>query len=130
MDMKIEVVPIPVSDLDAAKDFYANTIGFDVDIDRVVPGGKRVLQLTPPGSGCSIHLVEGAHPVVGLTVVVPDIRATRARLAASGAPVSEVMHHEDGEQVPGYSDEPWSATASFTDPDGNHWTIQERPSGG
>ena len=72
MDMKIEVVPVSVSDVDRAKDFYSKQLGFNVDLDRVLPGGMRIVQLTPPGSGCSIHLVTGGGtPLRGLTLVVP-----------------------------------------------------------
>lgn len=128
MDMKLEVVPVPVSNLDRAKDFYSRRLGFTVDVDKVVPGGMRVLQLTPPGSACSIHLVGGGgDPLRGLTIVVPDILQTHAELTRLGAPISQVVHFENGAQVPGRSDEPWSTMAFLSDPDGNHWVIQERP---
>jgi catechol 2,3-dioxygenase-like lactoylglutathione lyase family enzyme len=130
VDMNIEVVQIPVSDVDSAKRFYSNQLGFSVDVDRVVPGGMRVVQLTPPGSGCSIQLVAGGgEPLPGLTLVVADVVATHAELTGHGAPLSEVVHYENGVQVPGRSDEPWSTMAFFSDPDGNHWIIQERPAG-
>jgi catechol 2,3-dioxygenase-like lactoylglutathione lyase family enzyme len=128
MDMKIEVVQVPVSDVDRAKDFYGKRLGFNVDVDRVVPGGMRIVQLTPPGSGCSIHLVGGGgQPLRGLTLVVPDVMAAHAELTMLGAPLSEVIHYENGVQVPGRSDEPWSTMTFFSDPDGNYWIIQERP---
>ena len=131
MDMKIEVVPVSVSDVDRAKDFYSKQLGFNVDLDRVIPGGMRIVQLTPPGSGCSIHLVTGGGtPLRGLTLVVPDVVATHAELTKLGAPLSEVVHYENGVQVPGRSDEPWSTMAFFSDPDGNSWIIQERPAAG
>jgi catechol 2,3-dioxygenase-like lactoylglutathione lyase family enzyme len=131
MDMRIEVVQVPVSDVDRAKDFYSNQLGFTVDVDRVVPGGMRVVQLTPPGSGCSIHLVGGGgEPLRGLTLVVPDVVAVHAELTRLGAPLSEVVHYENGVQVPGRSDEPWSTMTFVSDPDGNHWIIQERPAAG
>ena len=129
MDMNLEVVPVPVSDLDRAKDFYSGRLGFAVDVDRVASEGRRVVQLTPPGSGCSIHLVGGGVPLRGLTLVVPDILDTHAELTRLGAPVSDVVHLQDGVQVPGRGDEPWSTMAFFADPDGNHWIIQERPAG-
>jgi catechol 2,3-dioxygenase-like lactoylglutathione lyase family enzyme len=127
VEMKLEVVQVPVSDVDRARDFYSGQLGFNVDVDRVVPGGMRVVQLTPPGSGCSIQLVEGGEPHRGLTLVVSDIVAVHAELAKLGAPLSDVVHFEDGKQVPGHSDEPWSTMIFFTDPDGNKWIMQERP---
>jgi catechol 2,3-dioxygenase-like lactoylglutathione lyase family enzyme len=125
--MKLEVVQVPVSDVDRARDFYSEQLGFNVDVDRVVPGGMRVVQLTPPGSGCSIQLVEGREAQRGLTLVVSDIVAVHAELTKLGAPLSDVIHFEDGKQVPGHSDEPWSTMAFFTDLDGNQWIMQERP---
>ncbi|MEO6703602.1 MAG: VOC family protein [Jatrophihabitantaceae bacterium] len=125
--MKLEVVRVSVSDVDRARDFYAEQLGFNLDIDRVVPGGIRIVQLTPPGSGCSIKLAEGGEPVSELTLVVSDVVAVHAELTRLGAPVSNVIHYEDGEQVPGYSDEPWSSMVFISDPDGNRWTVQERP---
>jgi catechol 2,3-dioxygenase-like lactoylglutathione lyase family enzyme len=131
MDMRIEVVQVPVADVDRAKDFYSNQFGFGVDVDRVVPGGMRVVQLTPPGSGCSIHLVgDGGEPLRGLTLVVPDVVAVHAELTRLGAPLSEVVQYENGVQVPGRSDEPWSTMTFVSDPDGNRWIIQERPAAG
>jgi catechol 2,3-dioxygenase-like lactoylglutathione lyase family enzyme len=128
VEMKIEVVQVPVSDVDRARDFYSKRLGFVVDVDRVVPGGMRVVQLTPPGSGCSIQLVAGrGEPLSGVTLVVPDVVATYAELTELGAPLSEVVHYENGVQVPGRSDEPWSTMTFFSDPDGNRWIIQERP---
>jgi catechol 2,3-dioxygenase-like lactoylglutathione lyase family enzyme len=127
MDMKLEVVQVPVSEVDRARDFYAEQLGFTLDIDRVVPGGLRVVQLTPPGSGCSIHLVEGGEPLSGLTLVVSDIVAVHAELLGRGAPLGDVIHYEGGQQVPGHSDQPWSSMVFFADPDGNKWIMQERP---
>lgn len=125
--MKLEVVQVPVSDVDRARDFYSEQLGFNVDVDRVVPGGMRIVQLTPPGSGCSIQLVEGGEAQRGLTLVVSDIVGVHAELTKLGAPLSDVIHFENGEQVPGHSDEPWSTMAFFADPDGNKWIMQERP---
>jgi catechol 2,3-dioxygenase-like lactoylglutathione lyase family enzyme len=127
VEMKLEVVQVPVSDVDRARDFYSEQLGFNVDVDRVVPGGMRIVQLTPPGSGCSIQLVEGGEPQRGLTLVVSDIVVVHAELTKLGAPLSDVVHFEDGKQVPGHSDEPWSTMVFFTDPDGNKWIMQERP---
>ena len=129
MEMKLEVVQVPVSEVDRARDFYTERLGFTLDVDRVVPGGMRIVQLTPPGSTCSIQLVPGAAPLSGLTLVVSDIVAVHAELTRLGAPLSDVIHFEDGRQVPGHSDEPWSSMAFFTDPDGNQWIVQERPAG-
>jgi len=120
-------VQVPVSDVDRVRDFYTEQIGFNLDIDRVVPGGMRVVQLTPPGSGCSIQLVQGGEPLSGLTLVVSDVVAVHAELTKLGAPLSDIIHYEDGKQVPGHSDEPWSTMTFFTDPDGNKWIMQERP---
>jgi catechol 2,3-dioxygenase-like lactoylglutathione lyase family enzyme len=128
VEMKLEVVQVRVSDVDRARDFYTEQLGFNLDIDRVVPGGMRVVQLTPPGSGCSIQLVGGGgEPLGGLTLVVSDIVAVHAELTKLGAPLSDVIHYEDGKQVPGHSDEPWSTMTFFADPDGNKWIMQERP---
>jgi catechol 2,3-dioxygenase-like lactoylglutathione lyase family enzyme len=127
VEMKLEVVQVPVSDVDRARDFYSEQLGFNVDVDRVVPGGMRVVQLTPPGSGCSIQLVEGREAQRGLTLVVSDIVAVHAELTMLGAPLSDVIHFEDGKQMPGHSDEPWSTMVFFTDLDGNKWIMQERP---
>jgi catechol 2,3-dioxygenase-like lactoylglutathione lyase family enzyme len=128
VDMKIEVVQITVSDVDRARDFYRDQLGFNVDVDRVVPGDMRIVQLTPPGSGCSIQLVTGGSgPNPGLTLVVSDVVATHAELTKLGAPVSDVIHYENGVQVPGPSDEPWSTMTFFADPDDNRWIIQQRP---
>ena len=129
MEMQLEVVQVPVSEVDPARDFYTERLGFTLDVDRVVPGGMRIVQLTPPGSTCSIQLVPGAAPLSGLTLVVSDIVAVHAELTRLGAPLSDVIHFEDGRQVPGHSDEPWSSMAFFTDPDGNQWIVQERPAG-
>lgn len=106
-------------------------LGFNVDLDLVVPGGMRVLQLTPPGSACSIHLVKAdGGPLRGLTLVVADAVAAHAELTKLGAPVSEVIHYEDGVQVPGPSDEPWNTMLFVTDPDDNQWVIQQHPAAG
>ena len=128
MDMKIEVVQVCVSDVDRARDFYRDRLGFAVDVDRAVPDGMRIVQLTPPGSGGSIQLVTAdGGPQRGLTLVVPDVVAAHAELTGRGAPLSEVVHFENGVQVPGRSDEPWSTMTFFSDPDSNFWIIQERP---
>jgi catechol 2,3-dioxygenase-like lactoylglutathione lyase family enzyme len=126
MDMKLELVPIPVADVDRAKAFYAEKVGFDVDLDvnpdedPRVEEGIRVVQLTPPGSACSISIGRGIidtppGSVQGLHLVVSDIEAARADLADRGVDVGEVR------------DLGGVLYASFEDPDGNGWTLQQLP---
>ena len=139
MDMRLEVVVLPVSDVDRARDFY-QALGWRLDADFPVDEGFRVVQMTPPGSACSIIFgteVTSAAPgsAQGLQLVVPDIDAARAELAARGAGVSEVFHdatgvfHHAGTQarVPGPAEErkTYGSWASFSDPDGNSWFVQE-----
>lgn len=123
MDMKLELVPIPVADVDRAKAFYADGLGFVVDLDVRPADGVRVVQLTPPGSACSIGFGTGlpvyeAPPgsVRGLHLVVADIERARAELLARGADVGEV--HDAGGGV---------LYAALADPDGNTLTLQEMP---
>ena len=118
MDVKLELVILPVSDVDRAKDFYVNKIGFNVDHDHVVSDEIRFVQLTPPGSACSIAFGKGltdAEPgtVKGLQAVVKDADAIHAELVARGADVSEVQ------------DLAWGRFVYFTDPDGNGWALQQ-----
>ncbi len=118
MDFKLELVVIPVSDVDRAKAFYVNQIGFVADHDHTVSEEIRFVQLTPPGSACSIAFGKGlteAAPgsVDGLQVVVTDADAARAELVARGADVSDVK------------DLPWGRFVYFSDPDGNRWSIQQ-----
>jgi predicted enzyme related to lactoylglutathione lyase len=118
MDWKLELVVIPVSDVDRAKTFYAEQVGFHLDHDHRVSEGLRFVQLTPPGSACSIALGEGitdAAPgsVRGMQIVVLDINAARAELAERGVEVSEVQQF------------PWGAFVFFQDPDGNRWALQQ-----
>jgi catechol 2,3-dioxygenase-like lactoylglutathione lyase family enzyme len=125
MDMKLELVPVPVSDIDRAKAFYVDRAGFNADHD-VRPGGPvRVVQLTPPGSACSIVLSSGLPGIEmppgslrGLHLVVTDIRAARAALLGRGVEVSEIDEQGMGIKY-----------ASFSDPDGNTWALQEIPPG-
>ncbi len=139
MDMRLEVVVLPVSDPDRARDFY-QALGWRLDADFPVNEGFRVVQMTPPGSACSIIFgteVTSAAPgsARGLQLVVTDIDAARAELAAHGADVSEVFHdatgvfHHDGTQarVPGPADDhkTYGSWVSFSDPDGNSWFVQE-----
>jgi catechol 2,3-dioxygenase-like lactoylglutathione lyase family enzyme len=139
VDMRLEVVVLPVSDPDRARDFY-QALGWRLDADFPVNEGFRVVQMTPPGSACSIIFgteVTSAAPgsARGLQLVVTDIGAARAELAAHGADVSEVFHdatgvfHHDGTQarVPGPADDhkTYGSWVSFSDPDGNSWFVQE-----
>jgi predicted enzyme related to lactoylglutathione lyase len=118
MDFKLELVAIPVTDVDRAKAFYVDQAGFNADHDHVVNDDLRFVQLTPPGSACSISLGKGvtdAEPgsVKGMQLVVADIEEARAELAGRGAPVSDVQ------------DFPWGRFVFFSDPDGNGWAVQE-----
>jgi predicted enzyme related to lactoylglutathione lyase len=118
MDWKLELVAVPVSDVDRAKRFYTEQVGFNADHDHRVSDELRFVQLTPPGSACSIALGTGltdAEPgsVTGLQLVVSDIEAARARLLDGGVEVSEVQ------------DFPWGRFVFFADPDGNRWAVQQ-----
>jgi predicted enzyme related to lactoylglutathione lyase len=120
MDWKLELVAIPVSDVDRAKAFYTEKIGFNADHDHSVSDEIRFVQLTPPGSACSIALGKGlvdAEPgsVKGMQMVVSDIEAARAELVERGAEVSEVQEF------------PWGKFVFFSDPDGNAWAVQQLP---
>jgi catechol 2,3-dioxygenase-like lactoylglutathione lyase family enzyme len=131
MDWKIEVIPVPVSDVDRAKHFYADQLGFAVDLDTSLGEGTRLVQLTPPGSGCSIHLSTGLvglppGALEGVQITVADIEAARAHLLANGVEASPVRHMADGEWVDGHGG-PWNAFVFFSDPDGNGWVLQESP---
>ena len=131
MDWKLELVVVPVADVDRAKRFYNEQVGFAVDHDTRVGDEVRVVQLTPPGSACSIAvstgLVDSAPgSVQGLQLVVPDIDAARAELVARGVEVSPVQHFEDGVRVDGRGGD-WNSFVFFSDPDGNGWAVQERP---
>lgn len=131
MEWKLELVVVPVSDVDRAKRFYADQLGFAVDHDTAISEKMRVVQLTPPGSGCSIAISTGLVPtppglVHGMQLVVSDIEAARAQLMERDVDVSEVFHYDGAEQVPGKGGR-WNSFVSFSDPDGNGWVIQERP---
>jgi catechol 2,3-dioxygenase-like lactoylglutathione lyase family enzyme len=131
MDWKLEVVPIPVTDLDRAKAFYADQVGFAVDHDTQVSDEVRIMQLTPPGSACSVVLGDGltdAPPgsVKGLQLVVSDIAAARAELVERGVDATPVQHYEGSGLVDGRGGR-WNNFVFFTDPDGNGWTLQESP---
>lgn len=120
MDMKLELVAVPVSDVDRAKAFYTDQAGFNADHDYTVSDEIRFVQLTPPGSACSIAIGKGlteAAPgsVAGLQLVVTDIEATRKELTDRGTDVSEIQ------------DFPWGRFIFFADPDGNKWAVQQIP---
>jgi catechol 2,3-dioxygenase-like lactoylglutathione lyase family enzyme len=123
MDMKLEVVPIPVSDVDAAKTFYTEKVGFNLDHDVSPTDTMRVVQMTPPGSACSVVIGEGlplGEPgsVKGVQLVVEDIDAIREALAGRGVAVGDV-------QQLGPEGSPGSRFCFFEDPDGNAWAMQE-----
>jgi predicted enzyme related to lactoylglutathione lyase len=132
MDFKLELVLIPVSDVDRAKTFYMDKAGFNLDVDHRASEDFRVVQLTPPGSACSIAMGIGitkAEPgsVQGLHLVVSDIVAARAELIERGVDVSEVRHMESSGWVPGPDPQhrDYGSFADFSDPDGNTWVLQE-----
>lgn len=132
MDWKLEVVVIPVADIDRAKYFYSEQVGFVVDHDTRISDDVRVVQLTPPGSGCSIVLGVGLGndmepgSIKGLQLVVPDIDAAHTHLVERGVPVSPVSHFEGASLVEGRGGR-WNSFVYFKDPDGNSWAVQERP---
>ena len=118
MDFKLELVCVPVSDVDRAKEFYVEQVGFVADHDHRVSDALRFVQLTPPGSGCSICIGEGltsmpAGSLEGLQLVVEDADAAREQLHARGVEVSDV------------DDQPWGRFVYFKDPDGNAWNVQQ-----
>lgn len=120
MQMKIEVVPIPVTDVDRAKRFYVEQVGFHDDFDSVVDEQTRFVQLTPPGSACSIVLGVGVVEMEpgtqkGVMMVIDDADAAHAELTARGVDVSPVSELE------------WGRFVYFADPDGNTWTLQQLP---
>ena len=133
MDWKLEVVVVPVSDVDRAKRFYSEQVGFTVDVDNSFGPEFRNVQLTPPGSACSIVIGKGLAPgepgsMKGLQLVVSDVAAARAQLAERGVDVSPVRHVDtaNGGWVDGHGG-PWNAFIFFDDPDGNSWAVQEKP---
>jgi catechol 2,3-dioxygenase-like lactoylglutathione lyase family enzyme len=134
MDFRLEVVTVPVSDVDRALEFYAEKLGFAVDIDHRVSDTVRLVQLTPPGSSCSIHLGWGTidtqpGDLDGVFLVVEDVRAAHARLAESGVEVGEVQVFDQGAYRPAREDENLDLVGCvfFRDPDGNRWCIQQIP---
>lgn len=138
MNWTLEVIPVPVTDLDRAKEFYADKVGFTVDLDSEVAPGIRIIQLTPPGSRCSIVLEHGMPPASGARQMAPgtlhgpqlcvtDIEAAREELAGRGVEVSPVRHIGEKGWEDGKGDT-WNSFLTFTDPDGNGWVVQEAPS--
>jgi len=118
MQMKLELVPVPVTDVDRAKAFYVDQVGFNADHDQRVSDELRFVQLTPPGSACSVVIGEGITQMApgsqqGLLAVIADADAARAELAARGVAVSAV------------DEQPWGRFVYFADPDGNGWALQE-----
>lgn len=138
MNWTLEVIVVPVADVDRAKAFYADRLGFAVDHDTTISDGNRVVQLTPPGSGCSIVIGEGVVPhmppgsLQGLQLVVADIKAAHAQLVERGVEVSEIQ------AVDGDADKVARGGAAldnvgfvyFRDPDGNGWAVQQISSRG
>ena len=131
VEMKLELVPVPVSDVDRAKAFYVDQLGFVADVDVRPVDGVRVVQLTPPGSACSISIGKGmttAAPgsLKGMQLCVADIEAAHAELTSRGVPISPVQHHDGSGMVDGKGGD-WNSFIFFDDPDGNSWAIQESP---
>ena len=124
MEMRLEVVPVPVADLDRAKAFYADQVGFNVDFDTKISDTFRFVQLTPPGSGCSIVIGIGMEEISEMVpgslkrlhLVVPDVEEARVELGGRGIDVSEITEYPRGIKF-----------AYFKDPDGNSWALQEIP---
>jgi len=131
MDWKLEVIVVPVTDVDRAKAFYADQLGFVVDVDDSPAPGIRVVQLTPPGSGCSITIgtgIGGGVPgsLKGIQICVGDIEAAHAQLVSRGVDCTPIRHTgpegwEDGKGGD------WNSFVFFDDPDGNSWAVQESP---
>ncbi|MFG3493814.1 VOC family protein [Streptomyces sp. NPDC047928] len=138
MNWTLEVVTVPVADVDRAKDFYGDKCGFKVDLDSEVAPGVRIVQLTPPGSRCSIALESGLPMAPGQSAMAPgtlqglqlcvvDIEAARAELVARGVDVGPIQHVGASGWEEGKGGV-WNSFMFFRDPDGNGWTVQEAPS--
>jgi catechol 2,3-dioxygenase-like lactoylglutathione lyase family enzyme len=130
MDWKLELVVVPVTDIDRAKQFYGEQVGFHVDVDHRA-GDFRVVQLTPTGSACSIaigtNLAESVPgSLQGLQISVGDIEVAHAELVGRGVDVSPIRHMDEGSWVEGKGDD-YNSFVFFSDPDGNGWAIQESP---
>lgn len=132
MDWKLEVIVVPVADVDRAKAFYSDKLGFNVDVDHRAGDAFRVVQATPPGSACSITFgvnVGGGEPgtVKGLHLVVDDIEAAHEHLQSAGVESSGAQHFVDGVMTPGADPQrvDYGSFIFFDDPDGNSWAVQE-----
>ena len=135
MDFKLELLLLPVSDVDRAKEFYVSKLGFNLDVDHRASEEFRVVQMTPPGSACSITIGIGLSDAApgsykGTHLVVTDIEAARSELVGRGVGVSEIRHFDQktSQWAPGVHPEraDYNSFADFSDPDGNTWTLQER----
>ena len=131
MTWRIELIPVPVSDVDRAKRFYHEQLGWAVDLDDRPAEGARIVQLTPPGSACSIMVGAGVVDSVpgslrGVQVVVPDVEMARAELVGRGVECSPIRHYENGVWLDGRGGR-WNSFVFLSDPDGNGWVLQERP---
>jgi catechol 2,3-dioxygenase-like lactoylglutathione lyase family enzyme len=133
MDFSLELVVIPVADVDRAKEFYVDRVGFTLDVDTAPAEGFRIVQMTPTGSSCSITIGQGitdADPgsYRGTHLVVIDIEKAREELVGRGVEVSDIRHFVAGEWKPGPDPEhhDYNSFADFKDPDGNTWVLQER----
>ena len=131
MDWKLEVVVVPVSDVDRSKAFYADQLGFHVDVDQQMTETFRIVQLTPPGSACSVAIGTGLADgkpgtYKGLQLVVEDVAAARQYLVDHNVDVTPVRNIENGKWQDGHGG-PWNSFIFFDDPDGNSWTVQEKP---
>jgi catechol 2,3-dioxygenase-like lactoylglutathione lyase family enzyme len=130
VDWTLELIVVPVADVDRAKAFYMENAGFNLEVDHRAGEDFRVVQLTPPGSACSIAVMknaEAAGSLQGLHLVVSDIDAAHAQLVDRGVVVSDVFHFEEGGQKPGPDPQrsSYNSFVSFSDPDGNGWLVQE-----
>jgi catechol 2,3-dioxygenase-like lactoylglutathione lyase family enzyme len=132
MDWTLELIVVPVSDVDRAKAFYVDQAGFEIIVDHSVGEDFRVVQLVPPGSACAIALMKNNNQMApgslhGLHLCVSDIDAARAQLVDRGVEASELFHFGDGGQLAGPDPErqSYNSFLSFTDPDGNTWLVQE-----
>jgi len=137
MDYKLEVVLLPVSDVDRAKAFYVDQCGFVLDVDHQPNESFRVVQLTPPGSACSVTFGVGLTDATpgsyrGTHLVVTDIEAAHAELTGRGLPVSDIRHMTEEGWKPGVdpAHAAYNSFADFSDPDGNTWILQEHPGAG
>ena len=134
MDFKLELIIVPVTDVDRAKAFYMDQAGFRLDVDHSAGEDFRIVQLTPPGSACSVTLMrnpDAAGSVQGLHLIVTDIDAARAELTGRGVDASEVFHFGPQGQTPGPDPQrgSYNSFVSFSDPDGNGFLVQEVKSG-